>query len=176
MSVSCFCLSLYSQPRQRNTGSKTVFFSSQNVSGVHSHPKPLSVSPFYTPPLSISLSDLLFAVALLSPCPKHLRPSQSRLANTVPHLYNSSPLHHSSPHRSLSPLNWYHHSHAHWSTHMLIPTHLSDDVSPPFIFPLFALENNTFLLKGSRSTGSITQFQRRRFTRLVSTRLLTHTI
>lgn len=95
-------------------------------------PRYLSVSLPSTPPFSITWSDSLFAVALLSPCPHHLVLSQSGLASTVPRLYNSSPLQHTSPREFLSTLtDTVTHTHTHafsyWHTFRwsLFPIHHS---------------------------------------------------
>lgn len=79
-----------------------------------------------TPPFSISCSDLLFAMALLSPCPRHLSLSQPKLANTVLHLYSSSHLQNTVLHTSLwSNRIWAHlHAHVHGCRHIFKPTHL----------------------------------------------------
>lgn len=108
----------------------------------------LSVSLSLTPPFSITWSDLLFAVALLSPCPRHLSLCHPWLANTVPHLYNSSPLQHTSPHRVLSRL-----------THIHTHTPL-DDVSSQVILPLFALKNVSVKqpITGPHNPGPQTRF------------------
>lgn len=88
----------------------------------------VSLSLSTTPPFSITWSDLLFAVALLSPCPRHLSLCHSRLANTAPHLYNSSP-----PSAHFSTPGFWTDSHIHAHTPL-------DYVPSPFTLPLFALE------------------------------------
>lgn len=133
----------------------------------------------FNPPFSISWSGLLFAVPLLSPCPRYLSLSQSRLANRVSFVeLFASPAHFSTQVFEQTLIQSHSHAHMHMEEHAHIHTLTpSDDVSFTFILPLFPLECKTCMLSVKQPTtwqhhpGPETMFYL-----IVSTWLLTHII